>query len=99
MPAFKSIAFMDYFSINILGVFSYLVFLLISAFAGYYLGSRAGKMKIVSSLSLLGYALAGRKEANIFPSKSSVLLNGVERRDSAVFPFFFSCKTVCCYNR
>ena len=46
-------------STDILGVFSYLVFLLISAFAGYYLGSRAGKLKIVSSLSILGYALAG----------------------------------------
>ena len=44
---------------DILGVFSYLIFLLISAFAGYYLGSRAGKLKIISSLSLLGYALAG----------------------------------------
>jgi MFS family permease len=44
---------------DILGVFSYLIFLLISAFAGYYLGSKAGKLKIISSLSLLGYALAG----------------------------------------
>ena len=44
---------------DIFGVFSYLIFLLISAFAGYYLGSRATKMKVVSSLSLLGYALAG----------------------------------------
>ena len=44
---------------DVFGVFSYLIFLLISAFAGYYLGSRAGKMKIISYLSLLGYALAG----------------------------------------
>ena len=44
---------------DVFGVFSYLIFLLISAFAGYYLGSRIGKMRIVSSLSLLGYALAG----------------------------------------
>ncbi len=41
------------------GVFSYLLFLLISAFAGYYFGSKAGKMKIISALSLLGYAMAG----------------------------------------
>jgi Major Facilitator Superfamily. len=41
------------------GVFSYLLFLLISALAGYYLGSRAGRMRIVSSLSLSGYLLAG----------------------------------------
>jgi MFS family permease len=44
---------------DVLGVFSYLLFLLISAFAGYYLGRRVGKMRIVNSLSLLGYALAG----------------------------------------
>ncbi len=46
-------------STDILGVLSYLIFLLISAFAGYYLGSRVSKMKIVSSLSLFGYSLAG----------------------------------------
>ncbi len=44
---------------DIFGVFSYLIFLLISAFAGYYLGSKAGRMKLVSSLSILGYAFAG----------------------------------------
>ena len=46
-------------SSDVFGVFSYLVFLLISAFAGYYLGSRAGRTTIIRSLSILGYAFAG----------------------------------------
>ena len=46
-------------STNVLGVFSYLIFLLISAFSGYYLGSRAKKYRLITSLSLIGYLLAG----------------------------------------
>lgn len=46
-------------STSILGVFSYLLFLLVSAFSGYYLGSRAKRYKIITSLSLFGYLLAG----------------------------------------
>ena len=46
-------------SSDVFGVFSYLLFLLISAFAGYYLGSRAGRMTVIRSLSILGYAFAG----------------------------------------
>jgi MFS family permease len=46
-------------STDVFGVFSYLLFLLISAFSGYYLGSRARKYKIITSLSLIGYFLAG----------------------------------------
>ncbi len=43
---------------NILGVASYLIFLLVSAVTGYYLGSMTKKLNLFKSLSVLGYMFA-----------------------------------------